>query len=147
MRLLLVVALIACSGGSQPRGDAWFAERGRRAQTWYPCTLIGASLRATCAGDRACESSVTVDLTRPCYAARYRATSNAGPTDKVDTAAGSPCGWQDGNPDASSIDYARRTCERVTRDPALRPHCVAELRMVIEDLCLRGSTELTGAGP
>jgi hypothetical protein len=150
MRWLAVVLLvIAACGGGRPRTDRWFAERGARADTWYVCARIGASLRATCNGDRACETYVTEQITMPCYVARYRAPVGPG-GGAPRPATLSPCFWARGDgpaPATSPPAYAQATCAAIAAEPALRPHCEAELRMLVEDVCRRGGPALTGAGP
>lgn len=150
VRVLLAgtLALAACRG-PQPRAERWFAERGQRATSWHACVRLGAGLRAGCDGDRTCEARVTTEVTRPCYAARYRAaTENARPEVEIPPSALSPCFWNRGpRPTSSPVHYAQAECDGLAIAAALRSHCAAELRAVIEGLCIEGSTDLTGSGP
>jgi hypothetical protein len=132
-----LLALGACGGSSPPAGG-WFAARGQHATTWHACVRIGAALRAACDGDAACESRVTRELTRSCYAGRYAAATSDDPHTL------SPCFWDRTEPPAASpAAYAEAECQHLE----LGPHCVAELREVIEGICLEGAMDLTGAGP
>jgi hypothetical protein len=143
------LAVASSCGGREPTSERWFAERGERAPTWHACLRLGAALRAACAGDTACAAKVTTDVTRPCYAARYRAaTERARPGDDIAPRALSPCFWQRAaGAGVEPAAWAAIECRDLRLPPDIRPHCVAELRAVIEGLCSEGSTELTGAGP
>lgn len=145
--IAVICTVLAC-GGHQPSPRPWLAERGRVASTWYVCARMGAYLRSTCDGDAVCEERVTREVTRPCYAARYRAAANA-PRGREETPrALSPCFWD--QPPARTgtpARYARMECDRMKMTPPLGHHCVAELRTVIEELCTEGAPDLTGAGP
>lgn len=146
---IAVAAALAACGGGRPSAEPWFAERGQKAATWHACVKIGASLRVACAGDAACEDRVTTDVTRPCYVARYRTeTAPVDPDHDSPPETLSPCFWDRAvNPAASPAAYAAAQCEAMKPSPELAPHCVAELRAVIEGLCAEGGTDMTGAGP
>lgn len=145
---LVVIAAAACGGRSGAATERWFVERGLRAPTWHTCTRIGSWLRSTCSGDHACEARVTEDVTRPCYAGHYRADQHHGRSPVAPAGTPSPCFWdRSPSPPASTAAFAQAECAALSLEPALVPHCTAELRAVVDDLCKRGSPELTGAGP
>lgn len=147
--LIANLAVAPGCGGPEPRGERWFAERGEHAASWDVCVRLGAFLRAACANDAACAARVTTDITRPCYAARYRAaTERARPDADIDLRALSPCFWQRTAADGTApAAWAESECRNLALPPDTLPDCVAELQSVIEILCSEGSPELTGSGP
>jgi hypothetical protein len=139
---LLVLLLVATGCAHQPtEAQRWFSERGAQAKTWDVCLRLAASLRSACDGKKDCEERVTNELTFACYAGRYRGTQSK----DAQSSELSPCFWNRSptTPEA----YARAECERLALTSQLQPHCVAELRYLIDDVCKRGHVELTGAGP
>lgn len=139
-RLAVLFVLAGCA--HQPTAaERWFSERGAHAKTWDVCLRLGASLRSACDGKKACEERVTNELTFACYAGRYGGTQSkdAQPSEL------SPCFWNRSptTPEA----YARAECERLALTSQLQPHCVAEVRYMVDEVCKRGHTRLSGAGP
>lgn len=109
---------------------------------------MAAELRHACAGNAACATEVTRELTRSCYAGRYdQEASYAKPGGEARVERLSPCFWDTEARKADSpAEYAQRTCSTVV-DARLQPACVAELREVIEGVCSEGAPDLTGTGP